>query len=141
LSSPAQNPSRDRWVPNLFLLLIPIACFLPSVSLIFAVLLCLFLGLITSLARLNQSCHSFWFSRPALFIGEISYSLYMTHTLAQKVLYKLLPSERFADASLWTKLIVTTGYVSVIVGFCLGVYYLVEKPSRNWFRRLLKRKQ
>ena len=64
----------------------------------------------------------------------------MTHTLAQKVVYRLLPSARFEEADLVTKLIVLVGYIVLMIVFCLATYYLVERPCRRLFKKVVTRK-
>ena len=64
----------------------------------------------------------------------------MMHMLAQKVVYRLLPSARFEEADLVTKLSVLAGYVGLVMGLCLATYYLVERPCRRLFKKVVTRK-
>jgi len=73
------------------------------------------------------------------FLGEVSYSLYMTHTLAQKILYQLLPSGSYVDSALNAKLVVAFAYFSLIFSLTLMMYYLVERPARSLTRVVSKR--
>ncbi len=68
-------------------------------------------------------------------LGDVSYSLYMTHTLAQKVLYVGLPVARFARAPLVVRAGVALGYVAVITMACLACHRAVERPSYEALRR------
>lgn len=92
------------------------------------------------LARLRDRPHGFWVTTRAIYLGEVSYSLYMTHTLAQKVLVKVLPSGRFSASGVEVKIGVGVAYIALIVIFTLASYYLIERPCRKWLRgRLAKR--
>lgn len=94
-----------------------------------------FSSLIFILSLYSDRPSFFWGSGVSVFLGDISYSLYMTHTLAQKVLYKLLPSSRFLTADLMTRTGVFLSYVAVIFIFCSIIYYGIEKPSLKYFRK------
>jgi peptidoglycan/LPS O-acetylase OafA/YrhL len=78
-------------------------------------------------------------TKPAmLYAGEISYSLYMTHTLSQKLLYVLLPSSRFVKASFLSRLSVASTYAVLIAVLAILSYHLIEWPARerlrSWWR-------
>ena len=72
---------------------------------------------------------------PIFFLGEISYSFYLTHGIAQRVLKIILPAEKFAASSLPARLGVALAYVAWLSALSLCVYYLVERPARRWMRR------
>ena len=137
-SNPTASPW--RWLPELLALALGAACFLPSPSAVTASLLCGFFLLILALVRFGMGWTWLWTAQPAVFLGEVSYSLYMTHTLAQKVVYRLLPSARFEAADVVTKLSVLAGYIGLVMVFCLATYYLVERPCRRVFKRAVARK-
>jgi peptidoglycan/LPS O-acetylase OafA/YrhL len=63
----------------------------------------------------------------------------MTHTLAQKILYRLIPSAQFEASDLMTKLGVVFGYMGLVVICTLATYYLVENPCRGVFKKLVRR--
>jgi peptidoglycan/LPS O-acetylase OafA/YrhL len=129
------SPARARWVETALagaLIAIPFA---PHPDLVVSLLLVTSFLLILALGLSRGRCHPFWKFWPIVFVGEVSYSLYMTHTLAQKILYKLLPSVRFFDSNLFTRLGVVGAYVMFIVVCCLLMYYLVERPCRARVRR------
>ena len=114
--------------------LILAAGFLREVFNVSAILLG-FSGLIFILSLYSDRPSIFWGSGVSLFLGDVSYSLYMTHTLSQKVLYKLLPSSHFLTADLTTRSGVFLIYVVVISIFCGVIYYGIEKPSLKYFRK------
>ena len=76
-------------------------------------------------------------SRPLLWLGRISYSLYMSHALAQKILKSLVPAEHFAQAPLVARMTLFALYFVVpILGAAL-LYYACEIPAQRWLRNLL----
>ena len=127
-----------RWLPELLALVLGASCFLPSTGVVTATLLCGFFLLIMALAKLSTDCHWWWSGRPAVFLGEVSYSLYMTHTLAQKILYRLVPSARFAGSDFMTRLGMTAGYIGLVGVCCLATYFLVENPCRRLFKKAIR---
>ena len=66
-------------------------------------------------------------------LGDISYSLYLTHVLVLAVLGRLW--EPWARAGAWDNLVV----LPAVFGSCILVgaatYYVVERPLIRWFRR------
>lgn len=128
-----------RWIPEGIVLAAAASTFVSSPEIVTASLLVCPLGLILVLAWLGNSCHVPWSARPAVFLGEVSYSLYMTHTLAQKVVYRLLPASRFESADPLTKLGLLASYALFVLIWCLGMYYLVERPCRVFFKKSTRR--
>jgi peptidoglycan/LPS O-acetylase OafA/YrhL len=128
-----------RWVSEWMVSAAVVSIFVFSPRIVVASLLACFLGLITVLAWLGTNCTKMWAARPAIYLGEVSYSLYMTHTIAQKVVYRLLPASRFEAAELLTKLGVLAVYALTITFLCLGTYYCVEWPCRIFFKKLTRR--
>lgn len=126
------------WLPLVLAAAVPLCCYLRPGWLVTLTLLCSFLAIIAALVLTRDRQSLLWTSAGAVYLGEVSYSLYMSHTLAQKVLYKLLPSARFDDATDWVKAGLLGVYAALVVAFCLGTYYLVEKPCREWFRKRLR---
>jgi peptidoglycan/LPS O-acetylase OafA/YrhL len=137
-------PSRPRYhspftthlLPDLLLLVLGmVPLFLEGPTMV-AFLLTGFVVLVYWLATLGNNCSWLWTNRLAIYLGEISYSLYMAHTLAQKVCYKLLPSDQFSGATLILRLGILGAYITCIAIAVLGTYYLVERPSRRGLRGL-----
>jgi peptidoglycan/LPS O-acetylase OafA/YrhL len=73
---------------------------------------------------------------PIFFLGEISYSLYLTHGVAQRVLKIALPAEHFAASSLLVRIGLVLTYAAALFALSLCVYYAVERPARKWLRRV-----
>ena len=74
-----------------------------------------------------------------LFAGRVSYSLYMSHALSQRLLQIWLPPQNYTDANIAVKLAVVLADIVVIVGLATALYYLVEVPARNFMRRRVRR--
>ncbi len=138
----AQQPTRfvafARDYAFIPVVLVIASCFMPTPY--YSACLLISLGaLICSLYVTGARPNSLYDFGPVRFLGEVSYSLYMTHTLAQKILYQLLPSGVYVYSSLLTKLIVASAYFALIAAFAVGMYYLVERPSRNLTRAFSSR--
>jgi peptidoglycan/LPS O-acetylase OafA/YrhL len=92
---------------------------------------------ILALARADSGAVYRWLSsQHMIFLGQVSYALYMTHAICQLVLARLVfPAA--VDSSLPIRLCVVAGYAGVIVATAVMVYRFVEEPSRRWMRRQL----
>lgn len=129
-----------RRAPDLTLVLALVAPFLLQGIYLLLVMLSLFTVLIYSLALLQADCSRFWTSASIIFLGEISYSLYMTHTLVQKVLNEVAPSSAAASGSLLVRAGVLCLYVLLISAVAIVTYYAIERPARLWMRRISSRR-
>jgi peptidoglycan/LPS O-acetylase OafA/YrhL len=74
-------------------------------------------------------------SRPLMTLGEVSYSLYMTHALVQKITLRVLPSQDYAASGLVTRLGVLGCYALMVIAATGLLYRFVEKPARSWLKR------
>jgi len=84
----------------------------------------------------GQSLTGRFLSIPLIvWLGEISYSLYMSHAITQKFLKHILPVERYCGEPLFLKAFVLIIYFVSIFIFALMLYYLIEKPLRKIVRR------
>ena len=89
---------------------------------------------------LNSShLKTFWNTTFLVSLGESSYSLYMTHTLAQKILYKLLPVQGFEGSTFVFKFGIVLLYAALIFALSFASFYLIEKPFRIKFHKTLKK--
>jgi peptidoglycan/LPS O-acetylase OafA/YrhL len=131
-----RSPRRTHRGPDFLLFSVPVMLLLISGHWTAAVVLTGFLLLVYGLAKQSSDCSMLWTNRVAVYLGEISYSLYMAHALAQKVCYKLLPSDQFSGATLILRLGILGTYAACIAIAVLGTYYLVERPSRRGLRGL-----
>lgn len=84
--------------------------------------------------------------RPFLFLGLISYSIYMTHALTQRVMVYLAGvrdrylREAYEDellaVELWVGDVATLAMLTLVIAISSLTYWLIESPGRNWFRTL-----
>jgi len=129
-----------RWLTEFAMLSLPVLCFVMPAGVLFPALLLACVIAIASLAYEGERCHRAWKSKPAVYLGDVSYSLYMTHTLAARIVYKVIPSERFEHSPAIVKLAVLAAYAVNVIVFCVVCYYVVEKPNREFFRKKLGKK-
>lgn len=124
------------FTPDISLIAIILLPFLCSGVVLISTYISLFIVIILSLAFLQDSCSQYWQSKPLIFLGQTSYSLYMSHTLAQKLCYGLIPPQRFAESDIFIKAGIVGLYLIAIALFWIATYFLVEKPSRRYFRQV-----
>lgn len=74
-------------------------------------------------------------NRPMVFLGDISYSIYMVHLVAYSIVLQTTNYGHEKDESFWISVILLTFIMSV------GTYYFVERPARRWLRGLPTRSQ
>jgi len=129
-----------RTIPECLVLAILAVCFIPDWHSQIGALLVLLYLLIAFLVWLRERCSVLWTCKPAVFLGEVSYSLYMTHTLAQKILIRLLPAARFEERGWAVRLGIILVYIVTIAAGCLATYFLVERPCRRLFKKVLASK-
>lgn len=137
-ASPGGGGRIERGAADALLAGLAACCFIPFPDLAVAGLAVVCFALIVALARAGDRPRGYWITKPATYLGEVSYSLYMTHTLAQKVAYKLLPAASFAESHWGVKAGVLAAYAGLVAACCLGSYYLIERPARTWARRLIR---
>jgi len=92
--------------------------------------------LIFSLSQTSGLAAKFLAWGPVLFMGEISYSIYLTHGLCQRVLKVALSAEKFTAASFAVRIAVLLAYGLCLLALALALYFSVERPARRWLRRL-----
>lgn len=74
--------------------------------------------------------------KPLYFLGEISYSVYLVHTLIQRIwqmLFQVVWHSHITPMTAWISFVVL--FIVVIVASTLS-FYLVEKPGRFFFGRV-----
>ena len=70
-----------------------------------------------------------------VFLGEISYSIYLVHGVVLRLVKIILPASKFAMAALPLRsAVLAADFAGVMVAAVL-LYYLVEHPARIWLRR------
>jgi peptidoglycan/LPS O-acetylase OafA/YrhL len=93
------------------------------------------LALVYVLGASGGGCSRFWLWEPLVILGEVSYSLYLTHTIVQKLLYEIAPTARFADRSLAVRLGLLVVYAATIAVATLIAHACVEVYFRKSLRR------
>jgi peptidoglycan/LPS O-acetylase OafA/YrhL len=79
-------------------------------------------------------------TRLAVFLGEISYSIYLIHGVVLRLLKIVLPSGKYVQSELPVRVgILMVDGVAVLVAAML-LYFLVEHPARVWLRRRFARR-
>lgn len=91
----------------------------------------LFPLLILAVARSSGPLRAFLGSRPLVYWGKVSYSLYMTHNVTLWLLKALLPIRRPGPP-----LLVSVTYIVCIALAAVLTYHVVEEPARKWMRSL-----
>jgi peptidoglycan/LPS O-acetylase OafA/YrhL len=77
-----------------------------------------------------------WLAGPvAVYWGQVSYSLYMTHGLCQIFLNRALPAGHFATSSIAIRAGLVALYLFLIVVAAVLTYHYVETPARHWLNR------
>ncbi len=95
-----------------------------------AFILPLFAVLIYALAHPSNARHPVWSSRPLIFLGDISYSVYM-------IQFFILPAFVHPNAH-WTTAVSAAccvGFTAVLIIFSFISYRFVERPSRQFIRK------
>jgi peptidoglycan/LPS O-acetylase OafA/YrhL len=69
-------------------------------------------------------------SRPAVYLGEISYSTYLSHFLLF-TLFKMV----FVDASMQLGWAALAGFMALVLVASVVLYHLIEKPAQRWLNR------
>jgi peptidoglycan/LPS O-acetylase OafA/YrhL len=91
--------------------------------------------LILALAQARGRLSDLLGSRWAVYLGQVSYSLYMTHALCQLALTRALPPQTVAEFGLLGRLGATACYAAVVLVTAVVVYHFVEEPCRKFMRR------
>ncbi|MBJ7339107.1 acyltransferase [Mycolicibacterium sp.] len=80
-------------------------------------------------------------TRPMIYGGKISYSLYMTHFIVFEIVRKVLRWEAFADSSLPVRVSVMAFYYFACFVSAVACYKLVEEPGRRAIQRWAARRR
>lgn len=97
-------------------------------------------GLILALASLDNARAGWLASRPAVYLGEISYSVYMVCVPWKLLSVNALARVTGAEDKTFP-LVVWLALVAGVVVTAAITYHLVEKPARTWLRALPARRK
>lgn len=79
-------------------------------------------------------------TRPVVFLGVISYSIYLSHGIVLRALKIALPTQSYSDAPLPVRTGIFLTYLATILLAAIALYYTVEHPARLWLRRRFTRR-
>jgi peptidoglycan/LPS O-acetylase OafA/YrhL len=80
-------------------------------------------------------------TRPMIFGGKISYSLYMVHFIVFSAVGKVLKWEHFATANLLIRVSVMAFYYLICIALAVACYKMVEEPGRRAIQRVASRRR
>ena len=69
--------------------------------------------------------------RPIVFLGEISFSLYMVHWMTLHIAYWMMPR---VELDIPKIVLLNSALLSVVLGLSMLTYHLIELPARAWGR-------
>ncbi|CAN5770853.1 acyltransferase [soil metagenome] len=97
----------------------------------------LFVPLVVALAIGAGSLPLLLSTRPMVYLGHISFGLYMVHEIVHTVWnWTVMQFEIVLVPALWAKLVVA-GLVLIALLAAAVLYHLVEEPARLWMRRMV----
>ena len=93
-------------------------------------------ALVPCLAHADGSLHRF-FTHPALlWLGKISYGIFLTHILAILIMVTIAKRIGWPDAPFSARAVaLIVAAMALTLGAGAALYYLVEHPARQWVRR------
>lgn len=97
-----------------------------------------FAGLVLGLAFRQGPVSRAMESRPAMFMGKISFSFYMIHYIPLKLALWLLVT-RFANTRLGFRVAFLVALVASCVGLAIATFYLFEQPFQRLGSRMVQR--
>lgn len=95
---------------------------------------CFGLGIL-ALSYKNGILYKFLSVRVLVYLGEISYSLYLTHQIVQRVLKIIFHPDRFDGMPAFTRFIIFSIYLVAILGAAMALFHFVEQPCRRYLRK------
>jgi peptidoglycan/LPS O-acetylase OafA/YrhL len=125
---------------NISVVLIAAVTWLSSSGQINPALILLFTLLIGGLSRSRGKVACVLGSRWAVYFGETSYALYMTHALFQKIVKAVAPPEWYQSGSLAMRCGIVALYILIMLMVASLVYHAIEVPARTWMRKRTRQK-
>jgi peptidoglycan/LPS O-acetylase OafA/YrhL len=127
-----------QWVTPLGLCALPVIWWLASGNSLGYLLVVDCAVLVFGLAVSNGRVAKVLGTPQLVFLGEVSYALYMVHGIFYLINQYFLPMHRYTHSGLIPRVGIVLFYAVVIFGTAVGTYLLVEKPSRNWLRARIR---
>jgi len=100
----------------------------------------LFTVMLWALASLGDGQLRWLSARPLTWLGEVSYSLYISHALVQKLLNETLPAKALASHALPVRLLGLGLYAVLLLAAAYALWRLVETPARRAVKDALERR-
>ena len=97
----------------------------------------LFVPLVVTLAIGVGSLPSFLSTRLMVYLGHISFSLYMVHELVHTAWNWAVEQFELALTPTWSAKLAVAGLIALAVAGAMALYHLVEEPARVWMRSML----
>jgi peptidoglycan/LPS O-acetylase OafA/YrhL len=97
----------------------------------------LFVPLVVTLAIAIGAVPGFLSTRPMVYLGHISFSLYMVHELVHTAWNWAVEQFELALTPTWGSKLMVAGLIALAVGGAMALYHLVEEPARRWMRSML----
>jgi peptidoglycan/LPS O-acetylase OafA/YrhL len=98
-------------------------------------------GLIYGLSLQRDVLSRLLSTRLLVYAGEASYALYMTHAVVQRFAWEYIPATDFTGDSRAVRAAVLAAYALLLGVAAILTYEVIEKPSREWMRKLRLRRQ
>ena len=95
--------------------------------------------LILGLSRADGIVSRLFATRVCVFLGEISYSIYLIHGVVLRMLKIAMPAAKFASASLPVRAGLLCADAAAVLLAAMLLHFAVERPARNWLRRKFAR--
>jgi peptidoglycan/LPS O-acetylase OafA/YrhL len=97
-----------------------------------ALIILFFVLLVVGLSQANGPFARLMRTRPIIYLGRISYSVYLVHTLVLGVYARIIG--RIAGGNLLVELAILVAYAALVTLASHLLYRLVEDPARRWLR-------
>jgi peptidoglycan/LPS O-acetylase OafA/YrhL len=126
-------------VSVILMIFLPFAIQQRSIQIIIYIVL--FFLLVAALGANGNRLTGLWRSRPLVWLGEISYSLYMTHVIVMTVMTRFIPLHALNSLPTGVRFLAVLAFLLVILVVAAGAHYVVEQPARNWSRQIIMSKR
>ena len=98
-------------------------------------------GLVAALGAAGNQSFGPLTCKPLLWLGEISYSVYMTHFISLTLISRFGPIDWIAGSNLVTRIVATLLIIMAVLGGSLVSYYVIERPARKYSRFVVSKSQ